>query len=132
MRSRLGRIAVVVFLVAVVIGYGARTASADPLDLYVATSGNDSGNCQDASFPCATISYAASQAVNATTINVGPGTFFVSANNAMGVGLTVQGSSTGPAPATIVEPRTPGNVFDATNGQWTLEDLTIDGEGGDA
>jgi len=129
------RVAAVVTVVSCVLAGLAATpmASASGSTLYVAIGGSDTGNCQVQATPCATITYAASQASTGDTIDVGPGTFVASVGNAIGVLLTVQGSSSGSAPVTTVEPTTPGGtVFSSGRGGWTLDDLTIDGLTGDA
>jgi Putative Ig domain len=100
--------------------------------LYVATAGADSGNCQSSSAPCATISYALSQATPGDTVDVGPGTFAaeLSINSCLDSPclnpLTIEGSDSGTAPATILEPAD----IEAENrsGSLTLDDLTIDGD----
>jgi hypothetical protein len=120
-------------LVGGVIVVTAPRASASPNTLYVAVGGVDSGNCQTQSTPCATIPYAVSQAASGDTVDVGPGTFTASLASAMGVFLTIQGSTAGSAPVTTVEPTSPeGTVFSADRGGWTLDDLTIEGLAGDA
>jgi len=107
-------------------------ASAGPNTLYVAIGGNNTGTCQSASAPCATIPYAISQASPGDTIDVGPGTFsgdmtIPSCLDTPCVSpLTIQGSESGSAPATILNP---ANI-QASNrsGQTTLNQLTIDGD----
>ncbi len=111
-------------------------ASASGTTLYVATplnGGVDAGNCQNEATPCATIPYAVSQAATSDTIDVGPGTFTATLTNALGVFLTIQGSSSGSTPVTTLEPTTSGgSVFSANRGGWTLDDLTVDGLTGSA
>jgi hypothetical protein len=110
--------------------------SANGSTLYVATpanGGSDSGNCQSASAPCATLAYAVSQASSGDTIDVGPGTFTANLSNALGVSLTIQGSTSGDAAVTTIEPVTNSTpVFAADRGGWTLEQVTVNGLSGDA
>ena len=57
-----------------------RTGSALPhTATYVATTGNDTGNCQSVSSPCATIDYAAGQIYTAQSSDVGGGSINLSA-----------------------------------------------------
>ncbi|HXQ90786.1 MAG TPA: choice-of-anchor Q domain-containing protein [Acidimicrobiales bacterium] len=115
------------------VGLVGTPASAGGTILYVASAGSDAGNCQTPSSPCATIAYAVGQAATNDTIDLGPGTFRASLSNALGVFLTIQGSTSGTAPITMVEPPSPGGtVFSADRGGWSLVDLTIDGRTGEA
>lgn len=57
---------------------------------YVAVSGTDSGDCQDPLSPCATISYALSQATNNDSIRLGIGSFSV-LNETLDLDLTIEG-----------------------------------------
>lgn len=57
------------------------SATQSAVTLYVAIGGNDTGNCQASLAPCATISYAVSQALNGDTIDLGPGTFAATVAN---------------------------------------------------
>lgn len=114
---------------------GSLPASAATVVEYVAAGGSDTGNCQSAGSPCATISYAYSQtsASSSATIDVGPGVFPVSLCACGGGGdpytdnVTIQGSASGAAPATTLE----GQAV-ADRGVLTLENLTFNGESGDA
>ncbi len=107
------------------------SATQSAVTLYVAIGGNDTGNCQASLAPCATISYAVSQALNGDTIDLGPGTFAATVANAEGVSLTIQGSSSGTAPATTVESANPTDyVFGSGRGGLTLDHLTINGLSG--
>jgi hypothetical protein len=111
-------------------------ASAVATTLYVAKGGGDTGNCQSATAPCASISYAMSQAYDAmsrdATIDVGPGTFKANLDNPWGFYLTIQGSGPERAQATTLEPEAPkGSIVDAERGGWTLDQLTLKGLSGD-
>ncbi len=117
----------------------APSASADPSQLFVAIGGHDVGNCQSQAAPCASIGYAASQAEayemttsTTVTINIGRGTFkanFTPSSN--GINIAFQGSRSGSAPATTVEPQSTSTpVFDIGRGGIELDNLTINGMGG--
>ena len=117
---------------------GSLPASATTTVEYVAVGGSDTGSCQSAGSPCATISYAymqTSSATSSTTIDVGPGVFPVAlcVCSAPGGGypytdnVTIQGSASGAAPATTLD-----GQATAERGQITLENLTVNGESGDA
>jgi hypothetical protein len=111
------------------------TSSASASIFYVATGGNDTGNCQSSTTPCATISYALSQISVETpspTIDVGPGTFNASPSEAEGLNVTIQGTDSGTAPVTTVEPEdSGGSIFEASRSGWTLNQLTVNGLTGD-
>ena len=120
-------------LVASVIA-GSLPASAATSVEYVAAGGSDTGNCQSAATPCATISYAYLQtsSVNSgTTIDVGPGVFPVEVCVCGGFGdpyatnVTIQGSASGVAPATTLD-----GSASAERGELTLENLTLNGGSG--
>ena len=124
-------------LVASVIA-GSLPASAATTVEYVAVGGSDTGNCQSAASPCATISYAYSQtssATSSTTIDVGPGVFPVDlcicsspdGGYPYTDNVTIQGSTSGAAPATTLD-----GQASAARGLLTLENLTVNGESGDA
>ena len=114
---------------------GSLPASAVTTVEYVAVGGSDTGSCQSAASPCATISYAYLQtsATSSTTIDVGPGAFpadlcvcgapigYPYATN-----VTIQGSASGAAPTTTLD-----GQASAARGQLTLENLTVNGESGD-
>ena len=115
---------------------GSLPASAATTVEYVAVGGSDTGSCQTAGSPCATISYAylqTSSATSSTTIDVGLGVFPVDlcVCSAPGGGypytdnVTIQGSSSGAAPATTLD-----GQATAARGQITLENLTVNGESG--
>jgi len=98
--------------------------------LNVSTTGSNAGNCQNN--PCATISYAVSQAASGDTIDVAAGTYqdIVSIPATL-TGLTITGPTGG---ATVDGESTTaqvGSVFAVYGGaSVTLENLTIsDGEG---
>jgi len=112
---------------------GGSEASALEVTAYVATGGTDAGNCQSAASPCATIAYAVSEASPGGTVDVGPGTFKTSIALFEQGSYTIEGSDVGTAPATVIEPETSGGgIFEADRSSFTLDDLTLDGEGGDA
>src|SRR6185437_13805993 len=57
--------------------------AATTTNLYVATTGADTGNCQTATAPCATVTYALTQAATATggvTVNIAAGTYWGTAH----------------------------------------------------
>lgn len=115
------------------LGLGTGQASALGVTAYVAVGGSDTGNCQSASSPCATISYAVSQASPGGTINVGPGTFKTSLGLTEQGFYTIVGSTLGTAPVTVIEPASPGGtIFAADRSGFTLQDLTLNGEAGTA
>lgn len=109
-------------------------ASASPGTLYVATNGHDSGTCESATSPCKTITYAVSQAASGDTVDIGPGTFTADVSLFEFGTLTFQGSDANdPTSGTIVEPTTSGGTtFSADRSGFTLDDLTVNGLGGDA
>lgn len=118
--------------------YRASTApiTAAGTTLYVAIGGKDTGSCQSSASPCASIDYAylqTSSTLPSETIDVGPGTFAADLYVEGGFGnplvdnVTIQGSSSNTAPATTVD-----GAFHANRGQITLDDLTVDGQSGDA
>jgi IPT/TIG domain len=109
-------------------------ASATPDTLYVATNGHDSGTCQSKTSPCKTITYAFSQAASGDTIDIGPGTFTAAISLFEAGTFTFQGSDANdPSSGTIVEPTTSGGTpFEADRSGFTLDDLTVNGLGGDA
>ncbi len=110
-------------------------ASASGTTLYVAIGGHDTGTCQAASSPCATIDYAASQASFISenvgdTISVGPGVFKANLQGTpeqTGHGyygpLTIEGNSSTIEPGDLSQP-----IFGG-EGSYVLSDLTIDGLG---
>ncbi len=112
----------------------ASPAGASPLTLYVSTTGtNTSNNCQTSSKPCATVSYAVSQAASGDTIQVAAGTYQdIVAIAPPLTNITIEGA--GDASTTIDGLSTSaqiGSVF-AIEGDSnaTIENLTIaNGEG---
>ncbi len=115
---------------------GSLPASATTTVEYVAVGGSDTGSCQSAGSPCATISYAymqTSSATSSTTIDVGPGVFPVDlcVCSAPGGGypytdnVTIQGSTSGAAPVTTLD-----GQATAARGLLTLQNLTVNGESG--
>ncbi len=113
---------------------GSLPASATTSVEYVAVGGSDTGSCQSAGSPCATIAYAYLQTSpeSSTTIDVGPGVFPVDLCVCGAPGgypytttVTIQGSVSGTAPATTLD-----GQATAERGQITLEDLTVNGESG--
>lgn len=112
---------------------GRSEASALGVTVYVAVGGSDSGNCQSPASPCATIAYAVSEASPEGTVDVGPGTFKTSLDLFEQGSYTIQGAVDGTAPATVIEPETSGGaIFEADRSGFTLDDLTLNGESGDA
>jgi|SRR5580658_6257026 hypothetical protein len=112
-------------------------ASAVATTFYVSKGGSDTGTCQSATAPCASLSYAVYQAFDAmaldATIDVGPGTFKASLGvNPEGFYLTIQGSGPKRVQATTLEPEArKGSIVDANRGGWTLDRLTLNGRSGD-
>ncbi|HXW34848.1 MAG TPA: choice-of-anchor Q domain-containing protein [Acidimicrobiales bacterium] len=106
-------------------------AFASSTTLYVSTTGSNTGNCQNEASPCATISYAVSQAASGDTIEVASGTYHDIVEVPAPLDITIEGPSGG---ATVDGESTTaqvGSVF-AIDGDAsvTLENLTIsDGEG---
>jgi hypothetical protein len=94
---------------------------------YVATTGNDDGNCLSAGSPCATIRYALAVAVDGDVIEVAAGTY-TEPGLEVGKDVTIRGAS---AAATVVqaaaEPGTaPAHVFYVTgDAVAAFEDLII-------
>jgi len=73
---------------------GVTSVSADPGTLYVdGSTGSDAGNCQTSASPCATIGYAASQAVSNDSVLVTGGTYNENLEFT-GITLTVRGGYT--------------------------------------
>jgi hypothetical protein len=102
-------------------------AAAEPVTVYVAIGGSDTGNCQSSATPCATIGYAAAQGY---TVVVGPGTFKTNLSYFENGSNVIEGAGAETAPATIIEPLdTRQPVFDADRAAFTLQDVTIDGLG---
>jgi hypothetical protein len=110
------------------------SASASPGTLYVAVGGHDTGSCQSAASPCATITYAVSQAVAGDTIDIGPGTFTAAVSLFEQGVLTFHGANAlDPTAGTIVEPSTPSTpIFQADRSGFNLDELTLDGLSGTA
>lgn len=116
-------------------------ASASGTTLYVAIGGHDTGNCQAAPSPCATIDYAASQASFITanvgdTISVGPGVFKANlestpeeAGHGLYGPLTIKGHSSHHGMGTTIEPGNLSLSILGGSGVYVLNDLTIDGLG---
>jgi predicted outer membrane repeat protein len=112
----------------------ASPADASPLTRYVSTTGtNASNNCLISSKPCATVSYAVSQAVSGDTIQVAAGTYQdIVAIAPPLTNITIEGA--GDASTTIDGLSTSaqiGSVFAIEdNSSATIENLTIsNGEG---
>lgn len=112
----------------------ASPAGASPLTLYVSTTGtNTSNNCLTSSTPCATVSYAVSQAASGDTIQVAAGTYHDTVAIAPPLtNITIEGA--GDASTTIDGLSTSaqiGSVFAIEqNSNATIENLTIaNGEG---
>lgn len=109
-------------------------AGASPSTLYVSTTGtNTSNNCMTSSKPCATVSYAVSQAASGDTIQVAAGTYHdIVAIAPPLTNITIEGA--GDASTTIDGLSTTaqiGSVFAIEDeSSATIEDLTIaNGEG---
>ena len=125
-------------IVGVSVVAGSPPASAATSVEYVAVGGSDTGNCQSAGSPCATIAYAylqTSAASSSTTIDMGPGEFQLSSLCVCGGQsgypyaniVTIQGSASGAAPATTLD-----GQATAARGELTLDDVTVNGQSGDA
>ncbi len=110
------------------------SASAGPATLYVAIGGRDTGNCTTSTSPCATITYAVSQAASGDTVDIGPGTFTAAVSLFEQGVLTFRGSNAlDPSSGTIVEPTTPSApIFQANRSGFNLDQLTLDGLSGTA
>ena len=112
------------------ISVAATAASASGTTLYVATGGSDAGSCQTQATPCASISYAVSQASalpGDVTISVAAGTYddnVVFSSAVSWTSLTIDGSPTTP---TGVDGTSSGSVFsDASNVAPTPPPVTLD------
>jgi hypothetical protein len=102
-------------------------ATVTPPKLYVAPApaGSNSGNCQTPAAPCATISYALTQAATDDTINLAAGTY----NEDVSVkrlGVTIVGAGSGPSGSTITSS---GPVVTLAARGVTLESLRIEQTG---
>jgi hypothetical protein len=102
--------------------------------LYVSTTGSNAGsnNCQTSSKPCATISYAVSQAASGETIDVAAGTYHdIVAIAPPLTGLTIEGPSGGATVEGLSTTAQIGSVFAIEDGaSATIENLSItNGEG---
>ncbi len=128
-------LAILLLLAFLWISRGVSPALADPGTLYVdGATGNDTGDCQDLDFPCQTIGYALTQAVDDDSIWIAEGTYLENLEiSGLAVtlrgGYTVSGSQwimdTG---ETIVDGNDADRVFFIHGGSevW-LEYLTITG-----
>ena len=111
----------------------ASLAGASPSTLFVSTTGTNTSNCQTSSKPCATVSYAVSQAASGDTIQVAAGTYHdIVAIAPPLTNITIEGA--GDASTTIDGLSTSaqiGSVFAIEDGSnATIENLTIaNGEG---
>lgn len=105
------------------LAYAPDPASATGTVLYVATTGHDSGNCQAQISPCATISYAITQAPSGATIDVGAGTFNEHVSISSGTTLTIQGA--GQASTFIDGGGTGTGVSVPSTANVTLSGLTV-------
>ncbi len=117
---------------AIAIPLAATPASASPVILYVSTTGANSGNCQTSGSPCASISYAVSQAASGDTVQVAAGTYqdIVEIPGTI-TGLTIAGPSGGATVDGKTTTAQVGSVFALDDGaNVTISNLTIaDGEG---
>ena len=101
--------------------------SPPPSTRYVATTGADTGDCGNSASPCATITYAISQAVAGNTIEIAAGTYTESGIT-VDKNLTITGAD---ASSTIVQAAAPpgtatDRVFLINSGVTvTIEDITI-------
>jgi hypothetical protein len=130
MRLRTGTFRMVLAVLAVVLGSIVGVpgpAGAAGASLFVAIGGNDVGNCQASASPCATISYAVTQASTGDTINVGPGIF---SDNVVIEGgltdLTISGAGSG---STIIDGGGSSPVL-VVFGGVSVTGLTIEHGGG--
>jgi hypothetical protein len=117
----------------VVVPLSTGPALAAPPTLYVSTTGtNTSNNCQIQSNPCATISYAVSQAVANDTIQIAAGTYHDIVVIAPPLtGITITGPSGGATVDGLSTTAQIGSVFTVENSaSATIENLSItNGEG---
>ncbi len=104
--------------------------------LYVTSGGTDTGTCRLSAHPCATITYAISQADANAKINVGAGTYaeqFTIPESLTIVGVTgqtiIQPTSLSPVDTDPNHSSTPYPIVDVASGVSgvVLKDLTIDG-----
>jgi hypothetical protein len=110
---------------------GADAASA--ANLYVATGGTDTPNCQNAAAPCKTIKYAIGQAegtVEADTINVGAGTYAetIPLNKSGDTGMTIVGAGSDASKGTTIAGTAsvePLVLIDPLGGGATLNHLRL-------
>jgi hypothetical protein len=106
---------------------------------YVAASGTDSGDCSTHTAPCATITYAVSEATDGETVHVGAGTYdelvivtkplrFEGANAGISAGAT---PGTRGAESIVKGFRTPGEPHPNATGEYsvTVDGFTIDPQG---
>lgn len=116
------------------------TAHAAGNTLYVSTTGADSGNCQVAVSPCATVDYAISQSSPGDMIDMAPGTYTSGFTVDGMTDLTIKGAGAG---STIIAPSSLINtgvqhkytasmlasVFVNSSSGITLEGMTVNGNG---
>jgi predicted outer membrane repeat protein len=105
-------------------------ASATGTTLYVSSAGTNSGDCSSSSSPCATVSYALSQASSGDTIEVA-GTISDNVNDGSLNSLTIEQWPS--ESAAILEPQA---SFDSilnvsSGGSLTLDGITLEGDRGD-
>jgi hypothetical protein len=102
-------------------------AGAAPTILYVATAGSDTGNCQSSASPCATVSYALTQAGSGDTIEVS-GT--IVDHPSVSITVTIE-QEPGGAPAVLDGGGTAQNVvFMTSTANLTLDQVTVEDSNG--
>lgn len=105
----------------------AMPASAASGTLYVSTSGSNTGNCQTSTSPCATISYAVSQAASGDTIQIASGTY-QDIVEIPPMTLTIESQSGSVVVQGLSTTAQVGSVFALEDGaNVTIKNLTISG-----
>lgn len=87
------KIWMILIALALVLALPACSLPARPYDVYVATNGNDSNNCQSQSRACLTLQEAINKSNTGSTIHVGAGTFFSRVAIQVNKFVTIQGVS---------------------------------------
>jgi hypothetical protein len=100
-------------------------ASAAVSTLYVAQGGADTGDCSDAASPCATVSYALTQAASGATINVS-GTINDNVVLGAGANVTITGVDAPAGSPAVIDGQGKTSVIYNSNGyDVTLSYLTL-------
>lgn len=100
-------------------------AGAAPLDRYVSPSGMDAGDCSNNLSPCATISYAVSQAQAGDAIHLAAGAYTGFGNETVAItkSLTLDGAGPG---ATVVAPtNASATIFEISASNVTVSNMTL-------